>query len=308
MLNLILFFIFSAVVECLREVVVEESVIGLSAVPHLHLRVDTKEMSGELSYKPLKPFALLEPLLQICLYPCLGCGELFKLLDMEKEPLAVYKFQKLIIFILADRIKNGCVESNQELCRYLLIRYNNISYEAKFIDQLREWRRTLKTKRIPLADISEQTGVSVTPSLFSKKGKIFLQSKSGVRDHQLSDKVLMQEYMKLPKPLQRAVCIDVGAEKGGRIGFDTCCDELYGFSLRSAVVEQAMPGPGRPPKLHAAAEPVIVVALQRGESRSTVGSWFGVGARAVGYWISRKFSDTETNPLITAEDEGTKAE
>ena len=105
-----------------------------AAGPQLHLHVMQEPASEKLHRKDCTSFTEVRSLLNIFLYPNLGYGELFQLLSMEKDSFAVYKFQKLMIRILVDRTNNGCVESNREICRYLLDLLHNLAFQLPIID------------------------------------------------------------------------------------------------------------------------------------------------------------------------------
>lgn len=285
MLNFIVFFLFSSNHEGIgstayKKMVIIEERLNID-IPQLHLRVQEDQISVEHKRKMLISFKKnLYPLLQIFLYPSLGYSELFDLLDMERDPLAMHKFQKLMISILVDRINHGCIESNEELCCYLFSRYNTCSYAPGFVDKLRSWREELTSKYDDraLSDLEQYRAPTEALPHLSKKGRLFLQKKSGAIDRQLSEKELLQEYSKLPDPLKYAVC-SMADGGGGRVGFDMCLEQLYGFSLSSTVMQSDH---------HLSSLAVTDQALQAGGQRETIGSWFGIVPRAVGKWIQRK--------------------
>ena len=295
MLNLIVFFLFPTDHEEIgaiahKTVIIEERVNGHN--PQLHLRVQEEKIFGELARESLSSFKKnLAPLLQIFLYPRLGYNELFQLLDMERDPWAIYKFQKLMVSILVKRINRGCIESNEELCCYLFSRYNTCSYESGFVDKLRAWRAELTRKHNDrtLSDTEQCSVLTETLPQLSKQGKVFLQKKSGVMDRQLSEKELVQEYSKLPEPLKCAVCVKTADGRGGRTGFDMCIEQLHEVSL-SSIDRQPDP---LSPRVFADQVP------QAEEQRAS--SWFGVSARAVGYWIARTIGQPEKQERLKDE-------
>lgn len=255
MLSLIFLSLFSSAPDGVDNVINKTVVIAdrqQEAGLQLHLCIVEGSVSGVSSRRPLIPFAKIQPLLQVFLYPDIGYGELFKLLEMERDPLAVYKFQRVMIQILVDRVNNGCIESNKELCRYLLGMYSQCSCDSAFIDKLRAWREELKRAAsvFPILEQAESCQVRRLPPL-STQGKVFLQNKSGVRDHDLSDEEFLREYIQLPEALRRAVC---AGNDGGRNGFDQYLDETYGVSLSALGMLRD----------RSAAKPAIVAATSSG--------------------------------------------
>lgn len=206
-------------------------------------------------------FDAVSPLLKTFLYPDIGYGELFPLLSIAGDPVTPYMLQKFAISILVNRINRECIDSNAELCSYLLCRYNTCcSYDSTLIAQLREWRAEIESRKgktmVPVARQARST--NVLPNL-SRQGRCFLQSRSGIRDHQLSDREFLKEYLELPEAFKRAVHEE--AAEGGRFGFDTYCDATYGVSL-----------------------PV----LQSDKSTETADSnWFSSCMQILGGWISK---------------------
>jgi hypothetical protein len=327
MFDFIFFSLFSAVFEAMdckiqKIVIIEEKQEAVG--PQLFLDLKEESTSGIPNRKKLVPFEIIDALSQIFLYPNLGYGELFQLFNLEKDVFASYKFQRLMIQILVHRANEGCIESNEELCRYLLSHYNTCClFQPTFIKSLREYRKILKTHQISVQGSSEQKSFPVVrpgntevekstlanylhdglslrqPHNISKTGRIFLQSKSGVRDHQLSDTELMQECEKLPIPLQYAVIAE--SKGGGRRGFDSCLEGICGVSLCSETIDvKQSSSPGRSPKLIPGEKPVIAAAPRDRASHKEAGSWFSASARAVGYWITKNFSNPnneEKKPL-----------
>ena len=140
-----------------------------------------------------------------------------------------------------------------------------------FFTQLHEWYAEIesrKSKSIPIMATQPQS-TNVLPGL-SQQGQRFLQSRSGIRDHQLSDREFLKEYNELPEALKRAVC--TGAAEGGRFGFDTYCDEMYGLSL---------------PSLRSCGAP-----------EAADSNWVSACVQTLGDWIARKSNQTNDKQAL----------
>ena len=133
MLHFVLFFIFATTsgtedASTRRKVSLCER--QMATGPQLHLSMTQDRTCGARTCEPVS-FDAVRPLLKTFLYPDIGYGELFPLLSTASEPVTPYTLQKFAIHILVNRINNGCINSNAEICSYLLGRYNTCcSYDA----------------------------------------------------------------------------------------------------------------------------------------------------------------------------------
>lgn len=287
MLNIIFFFLFSAAADKEDELTSKKVIVQEMQCADESLRLHLSLALEPVNKKTLLPFQTIKPLIESFLYPSLGYDSLFKLLHVEQDPLAIYKFQKLMIQILADRTNQGCIRSNFELCRYLNSRYSTCVYDQALVTDLLEWRELLESKKVSVAAFEEREmfpAPQVTHSdSISQDGQFFLRFKSGIRDRALTNKELLEEFWKLPRPLQYAVLLE--SKGGGRRGFDTCIEHMCGFSLSSEIGQSATSGRvDRSQKL-----------IHGDQSNASAGGWFG----AIGHWLaSFKSADGDTEALL----------